>query len=477
MDEAESPATADVRLKFVAGTLEAHGLEALSDGPLSADSDAEHVSPWPADLAHDPRTRCYRAPAYRYAATVMALHTRHEKYQDDARRYEELDFGARVLRVPRPFQVEGLEAWSKHRGQGVVVLPTGAGKSHLAMMAIDQKRRSTLIVVPTLDLVHQWYELLRTTFATEVGVIGGGDYQLHPLTVTTYDSAYLHMENIGNRFGMVIFDECHHLPSESYTLAAKQCLAPFRLGLSATPERADGRDALLADLIGPQVYRKDIVELSGNYLSDYETHTLAVHLTEQEREEYESERKIYTGFLRAQGIRMSQPSGWNDFIMRAASSKAGQRAMAAYRRQKEIAIAAPAKLEILADLLNVHRSERMLVFTQDNATAYQISRQFLVPVITHQTKVTERAEILGRLAEGQYNAVVTSKVLNEGVDVPDANVAVVISGSGSVREHVQRLGRILRRREGKRATLYEVVTAHTAETGISERRREHDAYR
>ena len=119
----------------------------------------------------------------------------------------------------------------------------------------------------------------------------------------------------------------------------------------------------------------------------------------------------------------------------------------------------------------------MLLFTQDNATAYAVSRRFLVPVITHQTKVSERSEILAGLAEGTYGAVVTSKVLNEGVDVPDANVAVVISGSGSVREHVQRLGRILRKKGGKRAVLYELVTAATSETYTSDRRREHSAYR
>ena len=151
--------------------------------------------------------------------------------------------------------------------------------------------------------------------------------------------------------------------------------------------------------------------------------------------------------------------------------------MRAYRRQREIAFAAPAKLELLAHLLRRHARERTLVFTQDNATAYRIARQFLVPVITHQTRVKERSEILERFAAGEYGVVVTSKVLNEGVDVPDASVAVVVSGSGSVREHVQRLGRILRRRDGKRAVLYEVVTADTAETFTSARRRDHDAYR
>lgn len=452
-----------VELSFVSGTLEVRGLDASLVPP-----------PY---LVIDERTRCLRAPACFYAKIVLWLRHHGIGYRDDARAYEELESGARVTRTPRPYQEAALTAWWGQKGRGVVVLPTGAGKTQVATMAVDRCRRSALTIVPTLDLVRQWYDLLKATFAREVGVIGGGEYVIHPLTVTTYDSAYLHMEHLGNRFGMVIFDECHHLPSESYAMAARQCLAPFRLGLTATPERADGREALLEELVGPTVYRKDILDLSGSYLADYEVHTLAVHLTDQEREEYELERAIYTGFLRAAGIRMSNPSGWSDFVFRSAASREGQRAMAAYRRQRELALAAPAKLDLLAELLTSHRHDRMLIFTQDNATAYSISRQFLVPAITHQTKVTERSEILRRLRDGEYNAVVTSKVLNEGVDVPEASVAVVMSGSGSVREHVQRLGRILRPLAGKRARLYEVISAGTSEANTSERRREHDAYR
>lgn len=457
-------ASAQPSLRFVRGTLELLGLPAAAGFDL------------PSDLLHDSRTQSLRAPAYRYADVVLALRGQCS-FSDEARRYQVLTAGARVTREPRPFQSEALAAWVANRGRGTVVLPTGSGKSQVAVMAIDQQRRSTLVVVPTLDLVRQWYDLLRTSFATDVGVIGGGEYILHPLTVTTYDSAHLHMENIGNRFGLIIFDECHHLPAESISLAARQCLAPFRLGLTATYERADGRESVLTDLIGGVVYRKDILELSGSYLADYDVQTLTVHLTPEERAEYEAERAIYTSFLRKQGIRMSTPRGWTDFIMRSSGSKDGQRAMQAYRRQKELAVAAPAKLDLLQHLLARHASDRTLIFTADNATAYAIARRFLVPAITHQTKVTERSEILKRLEQGAYNAVVTSKVLNEGVDVPRANIAVVISGSGSVREHVQRLGRILRKGEDKRALLYEVIAAGTAETSISERRRDHEAYR
>jgi superfamily II DNA or RNA helicase len=456
-----SPAT--VTLDFVSGTIEVRGL-------------VEGTSSLPASCRWDARTACHRAEALAYADVVRALHGRIE-YQDRARRYPTLDGGARVHVAPRPFQVEALAAWRARRGRGLVVLPTGAGKSHVAVLAIDALRRGTLVVAPTLDLVRQWYDLLRTAFAQPVGVVGGGDYEVLPLTVTTYDSAHMHMEHLGARFGLVVFDECHHLPGAAYALAARMSLAPYRLGLTATPERVDGREAELDELIGPIAYRKDIVELSGDYLADYETERLVVELSPSERAEHDAERAIYRGFVERNGIRMSSPTGWSEFIMRSARSVDGRRAMQAYRRQRELAFAAPAKLDYVEHLLHLHRADRTLLFTQDNATAYAVSRRFLVPVITHQTRVRERSEILARFSDGSYGAVATSKVLNEGVDVPDANVAIVISGSGSVREHVQRLGRILRKRGDKRAKLYELVSAGTSETFTSDRRREHVAYR
>ncbi len=424
----------------------------------------------------DDRAAVHRAPAAQYAPMVLTVLREGLELDDRARNYEELTLEARALRKPRPFQLEGLQAWKKAQGRGVVVLPTGAGKSHLAVMAILDKQRSALVVAPTLDLVRQWYDLLRTTFACEVGIVGGGEHKVLPLTITTYDSAYLHMEHFGNRFGLVVFDECHHLPGESYSLIARFCLAPYRLGLSATPERADGRETLLDELVGETVYRKQIDELSGEYLADYTTERVVIDLTAAEREEYQSSRETYLAFVRSQGIQMGSPRGFSEFIMRSARSEQGRRAVAAYRRQRSLAFAAAGKLDYLGHLLEIHRGDRAIVFTQDNATAYAVSRRFLIPIITHQTKVKERSEILSGFHEGRYRAIVTSKVLNEGVDVPTANVAVVVSGSGSVMEHVQRLGRILRRQGDKRALLYELVSKDTSETNTSDRRREHTAY-
>ncbi len=453
-----------IALTFAHGTIELTGLTQSDPPPHDA-------------LTFDARSGSFRAPAHRYADIIRALTRAKVPHEDRARAYAVLATGARAHREPRPYQTEAHAAWSAARGRGVVVLPTGAGKTHVALMAIDDKRRSALVVAPTLDLVRQWYDLLGATFGEPIGLVGGGSHEVHPITVTTYDSAHLHMEHFGAKFGLVVFDECHHLPSLAYATAARACLAPYRLGLTATPERTDGRDLVLDDLVGRIVYRKDIVELSGEYLAEYETEHVEVELSSEERAEYDSERAVYIAFIRKSGIRMGSPTGWSDFIMLSSRSEDGRRAMAAYRRQREIAFTAPAKLAFLEHLLHLHSDGRAIVFTQDNATAYLVSRRFLLPCITHQTKIKERSAILKGLSDGTFTAVVTSKVLNEGVDVPSANVAIVLSGSGSVREHVQRLGRVLRKQENKRAVLYELVTRATTESNTSERRREHSAYR
>jgi len=463
-----------VTLGFHSGTIELRG---VSNTTVDAANEASFRVP--SCLAWDERSACYRAPAVHYARVVLALRASRIAFEDRARNYDELASGLSIHREPRPYQREALEAWRQHSRRGVVVLPTGAGKTHVAIMAIDSVRRSTLVIAPTLDLVRQWYDILRVSFSGQarIGIVGGGEHTIEPLTVATYDSAYLHMEHLGAKFGLVIFDECHHLPSPSYAFAAQCCIAPFRLGLTATPERTDGREADLHALVGPTVYRRDIREFAGEYLADYNTVRVDIEFTTEERAEYESERATYRDFLFAHRIDMSGPRGFQNFIIRASQSAEGRQAIRAYRRQRELAFAASGKLAFVEHLFDKHKFDRVIVFTQDNATAYLIARQFLIPVITHQTRVSERSEILEGFAAHRYGAIVTSKVLNEGVDIQDANVAVILSGSGSVREHVQRLGRILRKREGKQATLYELVTMHTTETTISDRRREHNAYR
>lgn len=455
--------SAVVHLTFDAGTL-------LLDGP-----EPEQFTALPG-VRVDPRSGQYRAEGRHYRAVVEHLVKHKIAYQDDARAWEPTTWQVQIERQPFPHQIEGLTTWWKYGGRGMVVLPTGTGKTFLAILAIQKVARPTLVVTPTIDLLNQWYSELLAAFGGSVGLMGGGEYDVQPLTVTTYDSAYIHLERWANRFALLVFDECHHLPGPSYALAAVGSIAPYRLGLTATPERADGQEAQLPDLIGPIVYRREIKQLSGDYLAEYVTQRLYVELSPEEQERYQKARDVYRRFVEEHRISMGSPSGWQRFIQETFRSPDGRAAFKAYREQKRIAQAAPAKLRELERLLTLHRRDRMLIFTADNATVYQIARRFLVPAITHQTKTKERKAILQRFHQGEYNVLVTSQVLNEGVDVPAAGVGVILSGTGSVREHVQRLGRLLRKYGDKQAVLYEMVTRGTAEEFTSERRREHSAY-
>jgi superfamily II DNA or RNA helicase len=458
-----APGDRSLRLVFEAGTL-------VVEGPREGE---ETGLP---GVKYDFRTRQFRAEAIWYRDIVVQLRHQKRPYQDAARSYEPSAWRLQVAKQAFPHQVEGLKAWWDSGGRGVVVLPTGTGKTHLASMAIERAARPTLIITPTIDLMNQWYDELVLSFGTEVGLLGGGYYDIQPLTVTTYDSAYLNMDRLGNRFGLIVFDECHHLPGPTYGLAATCAIAPFRLGLTATPERADNAHTHVDQLIGPIVYRREITQLRGHYLAEYSVNTLYVQLSDEERARYEQARELYRSFVREAGIDMRKPNGWSQFIYVAHRSPEGREAFRAYREQRTLALAAPAKLNLLGRLLERHNGDRVLIFTHDNATVYTIARQFLVPVITHQTKTKERRDVLLKFNSGAYPIVATSRVLNEGVNVPEANVAIVLSGSGSVREHVQRLGRVLRKSGDKEAVLYEVITRDTVEEFTSNRRRQHSAY-
>lgn len=423
----------------------------------------------PGAFVWDTRTKHFRAPAYKYREIFTELYQSKIEFEDSAKNYSEFDFKQKFQIAPRPYQTAAIEAWKQNKRTGVIVLPTGAGKTHAATMAIEMCGRQTLIVVPTLDLMNQWYELLLSTFNAEIGLIGGGFYEIGAITVTTYASAFRHQERLGNQFGLVIFDECHHLPSEGYKYAAEFAIAPFRLGLSATPERDEISDNLLREIVGEFVYRLEAQELAGEFLADYVVERIEVDLSDEERAEYARERAIYTDFKRRKNLPYGH-EGWRMFLIHSAKSEEGRRAMKAYRRQKKIALGTEAKVRVLQDLLVRHKQDKVLIFTAENEAVYQISNDFLIPAITHETNVKERKFWLDAFNKGDVLALATSKVLNEGVNIPDASIAVILSGSGSSREHIQRLGRILRKKGDKQAILYEVVARNTSEEYTSQKR-------
>lgn len=425
----------------------------------------------------DNRINAARGPGYLYPDVVLNALAQKQEFTDNARQWSPLNDLQHVRqRKPRDYQLEALAAWRSAERRGTVILPTGSGKTYVAELAICETARPTMIVTPTLDLVGQWHDRLQSSFQEPIGILGGGFHDIQRLTVTTYDSSYLYMGRYGDRFGLLIFDEVHHLPAYGYLNSTKMSMAPFRLGLTATYDRADGRENLLLDSLGDVVYERNITELAGIYLSDYEVIKILIDLNPEERKEYTANRELYTSFLKEKNIRFAN-RGWQAFVQAASRSNQGRKAFRGYLRAKQIAHAAANKFERLQELLAREKGRRIIIFTHDNASAYHISTRFLIPCITHQTDLKERRALLAAFDTGRFTCLVTSRVLNEGVDIQQAEVAIVMSGTGTVREHVQRLGRILRPAEGKHAILYELVAQNTAEESTSNRRRKHDAYR
>ena len=429
-------------------------------------------------VVFDPRTSAHRAQGRYYRSIVEQLIKEKIPYEDAARGWANGPTGWKLNaeRAARPYQTDAVTAWVKGGRRGVVVMPTGTGKTFVAFLCIEKLGRPTLIVTPKIDLMVQWARELEQSFGVEVGMVGGNEHSYKPITVTTYDSAYIHLEKWANRYGFIIFDECHHLPGVSFSESANASLAPFRLGLTATPERADGGEQMFPQLIGDILYRLDITDVAGEFLAPYETRRIFVDLTQQEEETYRNCREEYKRFTSERGISMTGPDGFRRFLFEASKTPEGWKAMRAYREQKRIIQAASGKFKLLEDLLVRHANDRVLIFTADNATVYEIARRYLIPAMTNQTKPKERKAILANFHAGAFNAVVTCQVLNEGVDVPAAGVGIVLSGTGSATENVQRLGRILRKYADKQAILYEVIAKNTTEEFVSDRRRQHRAF-
>ncbi len=424
----------------------------------------------------DDRIGKFRIQAIHYRLLVETLQADRVHFIDEAKAFISLELNPNFQRTPYPHQLEALAAWKQHNRQGVVVLPTAAGKTYLAQLALESTPKTALILVPTLDLMHQWYVKIIGAFPNvEVGLLGGGSRDRTPILIATYNSAAIHAETLGNQYAFLIFDECHHLPTDFFRVIAEYTIAPYRLGLTATLERADGSHRDLETLIGPTVYYKKVKDLAGETLAQHQIVQIKVKLSELEQERYEQAIITRNEFLKRSNISLGSLNGWHSFVKISARSSSGRRAMLAHRKSKEIAAGTDGKLRVLTDLICQHSEESILIFTNDNATVYRISQKFLIPAITHQTPVKERYDILNRFREGIYTTLVTSHVLNEGVDVPGVNIAIILSGTGSTREYIQRLGRILRKGTSKKkntlAILYEVVADETSEERTSQRRR------
>ena len=336
----------------------------------------------------------------------------------------------------RPYQEEAVEGFW-HGGSGVVVLPCGAGKTLVGAGAMARSATTTLILVTNTVSARQWRdELLRRTTLTEaeIGEYSGARKEVRPVTIATYQvlttrrkGTYPHLELLDARdWGLIVYDEVHLLPAPIFRMTA-DLQARRRLGLTATLVREDGREDEVFSLIGPKRYDapwKDI-EAQG-WIAPAECIEVRLTLPEHERMVY-------------------------------ATAEPDER----YR----LAATAEGKEQVVEDVVRRHPGEQVLVIGQYLDQLEDLAGRLDAPLITGATSVNQRQRLFDRFRAGEVPVLVVSKVANFSIDLPEAAVAIQVSGSfGSRQEEAQRLGRLLRpKADGKTAHFYTVVTRDTVD--------------
>lgn len=410
--------------------------------------------------AWDDTHRVWRVPAERYRELGVRL-------ADVPGRTPDKLEGTWRLPALRWYQRAALARWRTAGRRGVVVLPTGSGKTVVALAAISELGVPALIVVPTRVLLDQWAGALEQVWTGRVGRLGDGDHRVEAITVATYASAVLWASRVGDRFGLVIVDEAHHVGAWCPGEVLEMSIAPARLGLTATPPPPGGP---LGARVGPVVYALGLDDLKGDGLANFTLESVSIALTPPERERYRAQRSRFANVYAKHARRERGQLDWRRFLDLAARTAEGREALEAWRGYRALIAYSDGKRAALRRLLARHRGERTLVFTADVATAYRIARELLVVPITHEIGRAERAQVIERFRTGEVSVLVSAQVLDEGFDVPDAEIAIIVGGSSSPRRQIQRIGRVLRPREGKLATIYELAILDTTEVDYVRRR-------
>jgi len=342
---------------------------------------------------------------------------------------------------PRDYQIEAIEKWhmdgSAAGSHGVVVLPCGAGKTIVALTAMAKVQQHTLILCNNQSAVNQWVrEILdKTTLTSEqVGSYTGVEKRIRPVTVATYqvltwrrsrdaDFEHLHLFRDHN-WGLLVYDEVHLLPAPVFGATA-ELQGRRRLGLTATLIREDGREGDVFSLVGPKRYDLpwQVLEKAG-WVAEAVCHEVRVPFSRKMSDRYER---------------------------------------ASETERFRLASENPAKIDVVVDLVARHADDHLLVIGTYLHQLHELSRRLDAPLITGKTRQSERDRLFGEFRSGRIHRLVVSKVANFAIDLPDANVAIQVSGSfGSRQEEAQRLGRILRPKDDA-AHFYTVVTSDSKE--------------
>ncbi|MGZ4111514.1 MAG: DNA repair helicase XPB, partial [Tumebacillaceae bacterium] len=347
----------------------------------------------------------------------------------------------------RPYQrsaVDAFVAGGVEGGSGVVVLPCGAGKTVVGIAAMAAAQTYTLVLTPNVVAARQWRrELLDKTDIDEsvVGEYSAEKKELKPITITTYQmltyrsgTTYPHFDKLnGMPWGLIVYDEVHLLPAPIFRLTA-DVQSTRRLGLTATLVREDGAESDVFSLIGPKKYDVPWKEMeAGGFIAPTTCYEVIVPMAKDWRIRYVS---------------------------------------AAQRQKYGIAAQNPGKLDVIRQLLHKHAGDRVLIIGQYLEQLSAVGKLLGAPVLTGKTPLTERERLYEAFRRGEVNVLVVSKVANVAIDLPDANVAIQISGAfGSRQEEAQRIGRLLRpNADGGTSSFYTIVTQDTVDREMANHR-------
>jgi DNA excision repair protein ERCC-3 len=329
-------------------------------------------------------------------------------------------------------------------GSGVVVLPCGAGKTIVGATAMTVAKTSTLILVTNTVSARQWKaELLKRTSLSEddIGEYSGSVKEVKPVTIATYQilttkrkNEYAHLALLNAKdWGLIVYDEVHLLPAPIFKMTA-DLQARRRLGLTATLVREDGKEGDVFSLIGPKRFDAPWKEIEAQgYIAPAACFEVRVDLQDEERLDY---------------------------------------AMSAQDDRYRIAATSPVKIQVMQDLLARHVGEPTLVIGQYLDQIYTVAAALGVPFITGETPIDERERLFQAFRDGTEPTLVVSKVANFSIDLPEASVAIQISGSyGSRQEEAQRLGRLLRpKADGRKASFYTIIARDTVDQDFAQNR-------
>ena len=378
----------------------------------------------------------------------------------------------------RDYQKKAIEQWSDNQHRGCIILPTGAGKTVLGILAIASLNVSTLIIVPTLALLEQWREsLLKNTSLTssEIGHLSSADSdrKLAQVTLITYQGLRNLASSLGSKFGLLIIDECHHSSGKLNAQSLSLLTTLNRLGLTATFPDNKREKMLLQSLIGPAIQPQTLAGLvKEGHLSTYEINTVYTPFSPHELEDYNKERKRFQEYYKQLSAKYKTHDFMKLLVFRSSQDPEAREALKSHRISRRLVFSCSNKFEAIEELLIKHKFNKVIIFSESNHTVYEISKRFFIPFITHEITGSERRSILEFYKTHSHTKLVSGRVLDEGFDCGDVDIGIMVSGTSSTRQYVQRLGRLLRPSVGKeKATLYELVTPMSFEVRHSQKRK------